>query len=256
MELTLGIGVNKKQCPKITLEGDRRRAAAIYQMSKRKLSNLINYVEDAGFSTMTRKIPNFTGKGDDLEYGVRGNQTYIKVYSPVPDLHKAIITEPPRLTDMCFCSCFFAQAKVLEVIEDYNNNGPSDMEQIPYPYYCSIPKFSIIAYLGIRYKVAVCQKYPSYLVPGGLQSDMAPFVAPSIGFTPYVVGDRVVVIYRGRWKGKDLQLPACASCFEACMAERRFYQGFETRADGSFVLAPFQSYPITGYLENAEIPET
>lgn len=142
--------------------------------------------------------------------------------------------------EYCWCTNYFTLGKIIEILGDYGSVGEYGIEA--YPYYCNLDDIAIKNYIGIRYKVKLCQgnKNAEYIC---LPSD----------FAEYEVNDKVIVFMRGVWDGTNLNEPEkrdpekkCLNdgiklCI-ACKGTRREEQ-VNDEADGSYLILPLT---ITG----------
>lgn len=166
-------------------------------------------------------------------------QNVINVYTP-PGIP---VEEVPVIEEVLFCWCtdYFAVGTIKEVIGDYGEVGDYGTED--YPDYCNSSDVAIKNYVGIRYKVHICQGFllglPAYTEYICLASD----------FAEYQVEDKVIVFMRGIWENTELKDPdrdpekACecneiALCI-ACEGTERPNRMGDT-ADGSYLIMPLE----------------
>ncbi len=160
-------------------------------------------------------------------------QDVINIFVPIGAEEERRIVE----AFFCWCTNYFTEGIIAEVIGDYGEVG--DYEEETYPDCCNFSDMAVKNYIGIRYKVYLCQgdKKTNYIC---LPSD----------FAEYKVGDKVIIFMRGIWIGTDLNEPAkrtpekgCKNNeFVTCIAckgtKRKGQIGDE--ADGSYLIMPIQ----------------
>ncbi|OEU69111.1 MAG: hypothetical protein BA863_04080 [Desulfovibrio sp. S3730MH75] len=154
------------------------------------------------------------------------------------------VKEKPKIKPVicCWCTDYFAVGTIKEVIGDYGDVG--DYEDEDYPEYCNASDVAIKNYIGIRYKVHVCQG-TLLTLPAWTE-----YICLSSDFAEYQVGDKVIVFMRGEWDGttlkeppkRDPEKPCKCDEFKLCIAcqgkNRPGRVGDE--ADGSYLIMPLE----------------
>jgi len=162
-------------------------------------------------------------------------QDVVNVFVPVPEVPAR---EERKIIEVLYCWCtnYFTEGKVIEVIGEYGEIGDYGAET--YPDYCNSSDIAIRNYVGIRYKVRLCQgdKRTTYIC---LPSD----------FAEYEVSDKVIVFMRGVWKSAALNEPkrtqgSRCKCSKyvtctACKGTRRKSRTGD-EADGSYLIMPLE----------------
>ena len=181
-----------------------------------------------------------------------GNQPIIHIYVP----EDYVSGEEDEVFDVssCWCSCCFAEAIVIERSSTYldladSDQGQEERTRIINTYSPSgdygnwgsidpLPEGNDAhinqVFEGIRYLVEICQgdRWEQY-------------IATSSDFAEYWPLDKVIVQFRGRWKG-DVLVPnegcqACKQCAGACRGgNRRPGSDKDTGPDGSYTILPIQ----------------
>ena len=150
----------------------------------------------------------------------------------------------------CWCTDYFTEGIITKIYAEYGDVGeyegyyPNCLAYMPSGYWR--PDLSAKNYIGIRYKVNLCQgnKRSSYIC---IASD----------FAEYKIKDKVIIFMRGIWKRESLNYNpknrtperSCVSnpistCI-ACKGNRRSnYDGNE--ADGSFLILPLKFEGVNG----------
>lgn len=139
--------------------------------------------------------------------------------------------------EYCWCTNYFTEGKITEILGDYGEVGDYGSET--YPDYCNADDEAIKNYIGIRYKVSLCQGV-----------DNAEYICLPSDFAEYEVDDKVIVFMRGIWDGTSLDEPTkrdpekgCTNdgvnlCI-ACEGTRRTGRTGD-EADGSYLIIPLE----------------
>ena len=168
------------------------------------------------------------------------DQDVINVFAPIG----IPIEEEPVIKQVlsCWCTDYFAIGTIKGVIGDYGDVGDYGDEE--YPNYCNSSDVAVKNYIGIRYKVHICQgtllNLPAWTEYICLPSD----------FAEYQIGDKVIVFMRGEWDGTDLKEPSkrdpkkTCKCDEfklciACKGKKR-PERVGDEADGSYLIMPLE----------------
>lgn len=142
----------------------------------------------------------------------------------------------------CWGSDYFTEGKITEIFGDYGDVG--DYEGKKYPNYCNSNDQAIKNYVGIRYKVKICQGILLNL-PARTE-----YICLPSDFAEYEVGDKVIVFMRGAWDGSELIEPekrepgkSCknndiVTCIASKGTKRTGITGEE--ADGSYLIMPLE----------------
>lgn len=139
--------------------------------------------------------------------------------------------------EYCWCSDYFTEGKITGILGDYGDIGEYGEET--YPDYCNSDDKAVKNYIGIRYKVTLCQG-----------NDNGQYICLPSDFAEYEIDDRVIVFMRGVWKDGVLNEPekrdpekGCTNdgidlCI-ACEGTRRKNRTGD-EADGSFLISPLE----------------
>jgi hypothetical protein len=249
---------------RFVFHGDRKKAMMLKPEAVRQLFILRNAMKFQNLKQLQR-----------FAFMTDGSKIFCSSIFGIENVHitaSSSSSKKPVLKEayFCWCNSVFAEGVVKEVIYDYEDFGPWWMDidvdepwKQYYPWYCQFDdEFEYDSYIrrytGIRYRVLVCQ--------GELGHDQE-FICISSDFAGYVIGDKVIVLFMGRWPNgvpKNYVPPAtfhqdrsdpsylfdfkpCTCQYfdesdsmllcEACMARHRIDQK-ETEADGSFIIVP------------------
>ena len=138
--------------------------------------------------------------------------------------------------EYCWCTNYFTEGKIIEILGDYGEVGDYGSET--YPDYCNSDDEAIKNYIGIRYKVILCQ--------GDATST---YICLPSDFAEYEVDDKVIVFMRGIWDDTTLKEPirkAGENCIgadktycRACKGTKRIGRTGD-EADGSYLISPLE----------------
>ena len=243
--------------PRILLRGDRYAAATLVRQASIELDRLLHSMRQApiyqpdGYGPLhqaTRRV--YDNHGNVIEVSVHGLDRQIVIFSPpvtAEEEEKIVI----RAGKLCWCTCCFSDAKILAVLGDYNHVGSYGKDEL-YPAICNASDIAVWNYNGIRYQVEVCTKINDYT------STYNKFIAIPTDFYEYQPEDKVIVVFRGRWEGDELNpnlVPGdCHDCLGAACTgggcEGNWPPGREFTdewryADGTFVVSPIEVAGIT-----------
>lgn len=223
--------------PRILLAGDRRKAVHWIRRARVELDILRQAMAFQGLQQGRRRV---VATGVEIVCQILFGQGAITIYAP-----PAGAPVQPDLVEqeICWCSNCFAEGTVLRVIGDYGDVGSY---ATAYPACCNTDS-TIKDYIGIRYEVAICQR----LV-------MATFVCAPSDFAEYAPGERVAVLFAGRWSAAAPYTRSGSRCgynepcvedrYRECLpcnhANRRPGRGTD-EIDGTFTLLPLSVLGVT-----------
>lgn len=214
--------------------GDRKIASGLLGEGRHQLSILKNAMTFQNLQQLQRVVR--FDDGTIIKCISCFGQDVINVYvSPVIP----VIVKRRKVVEVfyCWCTDYFTVGRIIEVLGAYGDIG--DYGEEAYPDYCNSDDIAVKNYIGIRYKVNLCQgdKKVNYIC---LPSD----------FAEYQVGDKVIVLMRGIWYETSLNEPkkriperGCknneiATCIACKGTKRKGRIGDE--ADGSFLIMPLE----------------
>ena len=238
--------------PQIQYLGDRVEAAKLRRFAERQLTELHRQLQFQDLFQGARRVRDDYGR--EILVTVTGTMSSIRI--SVPPWLPPLGEPEPKWEIECFCNCCFAEALILKRYKPYDYFGPIEKFNVTYPLYCAYQDPYIVWYSGTKYSVMVCQKMP--MGDGTVRSYRSNFMATALGFTNYMEGDNVIVMFRGHWKGSVLDMSrcnACKQCYDACAATKPPLNT-PLDADGCFTIVPFEIPGLTSYVERPEYSPT
>jgi len=218
--------------PRIILSGNREAAA---HLRRRALVELDILVQAIGFQRLNQgqRIIRMAGEAFIKCQYLFGQSV---VWIHVPHLAPAAGAEKIE-QHLCWCSACFAEATITRVIGDYGDRGDY---ATAYPGCCNQDS-TIGDYVGVRYEATICQR-----------TAWGPFVCIPSDFAAYQAGERVIVLFNGRWTAQApyvRQATRCGDCLPCresapqlcapCNANRRPGRAGD-EPDGSFTILPME----------------
>ena len=152
----------------------------------------------------------------------------------------------------CWCTNYFTEGVVTEVIGDYGSVG--DYGDEVYPNYCNSDDMAVKNYNGIRYRASLCQagiNTGNSTSPGSKS-----YICVPSDFAQYEVGDKIIAFMRGVWtydEGEEIwsfsdpvgrepgiscinsETGTCDACEGTVRPERT-----GNEADGSYLIVPLR----------------
>lgn len=215
--------------------GDESAAKGLLGEGRHQMSILKNAMSFQGLEQLQRVVR--FKDGTIIKCLSCFGQDVISVFVP-PII---LVEKEPEIKQILYCWCtdYFAMGTIKEVIGDYGDVGDYDPED--YPDYCNSSDIAIKNYVGIRYRVHVCQ---GFLL--GLPAHTE-YICLASDFAEYEVEDKVIVFMRGIWEDSDMDEPErdpakececneTALCVACEGTERPGRLGSEV--DGSYLIMP------------------
>ena len=214
--------------------GNEFRAKGLLGEGRHQLSILKNAMSFQNLKQLQRTVR--FNDGTTIRCTSVFGQDKVEVFVP-PVL--PVIVEERKIVEIVYCWCnnYFTEGTIIRIIGDYGDVGGYGEET--YPDCCNSDDEAVKNYIGIRYKVSLCQGV-----------DNAEYICLSSDFAEYEVGDKVIVFMRGIWDGTSLEKPpkrkpesACTNdgvdlCI-ACKGTTRLDRAGD-EADGSYLIAPLE----------------